>query len=79
MFQTPLASRLIVLLTAFVEGALLWRAMRRSQSLALPSARTRREDRDARQAVRQSDDADEIKRAWQALWRKLDERDRDQS
>ena len=82
MLQNPNLSRLLVLLTAMLEGMWLWRATRKASHLSLPTPATISNPRGDRTAasIRNSaagnpDEVDDIKRAWQKLWRKLDERD----
>lgn len=82
MLQNPNVSRLFVLLTAVLEGVWLWRATRKGRHFSVPTPTTALNPRGDRTAASirhrtagNADEVDDIKRAWQALWRKLDERD----
>jgi hypothetical protein len=83
MLYNPNASRLFVLLGAVVETAWIWRASRRSRELSNPehapsekgSAEDNRPQPRERAEEHRDDVPDDIRRAWQSLWRKLDERD----
>jgi hypothetical protein len=82
MLQNHNVSRLFVLLTAVLEGVWLWRATRKGRHLSVPTPSTVSNPRGDRMAASirnrtagDADEVDDIKRAWQALWRKLDERD----
>jgi hypothetical protein len=83
MLYNSNASRLFALLAAVVETAWIWRASRHNRALPnlerAPAGPRDADDTHPQPRGRADEDRDDvpddIRRAWQSLWRKLDERD----